>query len=55
MRYLHLLHEILRAKGFQLHAYVLMDNYVHLLATPPALGRIGPLMQRLGRKPRGAT
>ncbi|WP_237474679.1 MULTISPECIES: transposase [unclassified Xanthomonas] len=26
-----------------------MDNHVHLLATPPEDGRIGPLMQRLGR------
>ncbi|MER3052803.1 transposase [Xanthomonas hortorum] len=26
-----------------------MDNHVHLLATPPANGRIGQLMQRLGR------
>ncbi|MFW3173712.1 transposase [Xanthomonas phaseoli] len=33
----------------QLHAYVLMDNHVHLLITPSAAGRIGQLMQRLGR------
>ncbi|MEA9563432.1 MULTISPECIES: transposase [unclassified Xanthomonas] len=49
LRYLHLLHEALHATGCQLHAYVLMDNHVHLLATPPATGRIGQLMQRLGR------
>ncbi|RYF47024.1 MAG: hypothetical protein EOO38_12975 [Cytophagaceae bacterium] len=30
------------------HANVLMDNHVHLLGTPPATGRIGQLMQRLG-------
>ncbi len=35
--------------GCQLHAYVLMDNYEHLLILPPAAGRIGQLMQRLGR------
>ncbi|UKR54036.1 transposase [Xanthomonas fragariae] len=49
LRYLHLLHEALHATGCQLHAYVLMDNHVHLLATPPATGGIRQLMQRLGR------
>ncbi|WP_372191617.1 transposase [Xanthomonas axonopodis pv. desmodiigangetici] len=49
MRYLHLIHEALHVTGCQLHAYVLMDNHVHLLVTPPAAGRIGQLMQRLGR------
>ncbi|RXE01213.1 transposase [Xanthomonas perforans] len=49
LRYLHLMHEALHATGCQLHAYVLMDNHVHLLVTPPAAGRIGQLMQRLGR------
>lgn len=49
MRYLHLLRAALHASGCQLHAYVLMDNHVHLLATPPEPGRIGQLMQRLGR------
>lgn len=49
LRYLHLLHETLHATGYQLHAYVLMDNHALLLATPPAKGRIGQLMQRLGR------
>ncbi|WP_372362188.1 transposase [Xanthomonas sp. NCPPB 1325] len=48
LRYLHLMHEALHATGCQLHAYVLMDNHVHLLVTPPAAGRIGQLMQRLG-------
>jgi putative transposase len=33
----------------QLHAYVLIDNHVHLLATPAAAEDIGRLMQRLGR------
>ncbi|MBB5859040.1 transposase [Xanthomonas arboricola] len=49
LRYLHLMHEALHATGCQLHAYVLMDNHVHLLVTPPAAGRIGQLIQRLGR------
>ncbi|WP_448121008.1 transposase [Xanthomonas arboricola] len=39
--YLHLMHEPLRATGCQLHAYVLIDNHVRLLATLPAIGRIG--------------
>lgn len=30
--------------------YVLMDNHVHLLVTPPAIGAIGRLMQKLGRQ-----
>ncbi|WP_349781131.1 transposase [Xanthomonas arboricola] len=49
MRYLQLTHEAMHAAGCQLHAYVLMDNHVHLLVTPPDTGRIGQLMQRLGR------
>ncbi|WP_238150269.1 transposase [Xanthomonas arboricola] len=49
LRYLHLMREAPKATGCKLHAYVLMDNHVHLLVTPPAAGRIGQLMQRLGR------
>ncbi|MBB4757510.1 REP element-mobilizing transposase RayT [Xanthomonas campestris] len=49
LRYLQLTHEAMHAAGCQLHAYVLMDNHVHLLVTPPDTGRIGQLMQRLGR------
>ena len=48
-RYLVLLHEALLDSRCQLHAYVLMDNYVHLLATPPKIGAIGRLMQKLER------
>lgn len=47
MRYLHLLRCALHASDCQLHAHVLIDNHVHLLATPPEAGRIGQLMQRL--------
>ncbi|MCD9045525.1 transposase [Luteimonas sp. MHLX1A] len=50
LRYLTLLGEALAASGVQLHAYVLMDNHVHLLATPPETGAISRLMQRLGRQ-----
>ncbi|MCE4309058.1 transposase, partial [Xanthomonas hortorum] len=50
LRHLLLLHEFLHATGCQLHAYVWMDNnHMHLPATPPAPGRIGQLIQRLGR------
>src|SRR5690606_17914744 len=40
----------LPASGCQLHAYVLMDNHVHLLVTPGHVGDVGRLMQRLGRR-----
>ena len=49
-RYRQLLREALFATGCQLHAYVLMDNHVHLLATPPEAGDIARLMQKLGRQ-----
>jgi putative transposase len=47
-RYLQNLREALLDTGVELHAYVLMSNHVHLLATPPALGAIARLMQKLG-------
>jgi putative transposase len=50
LRYLHLLREALLATGVQLHAYVLMDNHVHLLATPRATGDLARMMQKLGRQ-----
>ncbi len=49
-RYRQLLREALFATGCQLHAYVLMDNHVHLLATPPEAGDIARMMQKLGRQ-----
>ncbi len=49
LRYLQLLREALLATRVRLHAYVLMDNHVHLLATPAAIGEISRLMQKLGR------
>ncbi|MDN5924958.1 MAG: transposase, partial [Xanthomonadales bacterium] len=33
--YLHLLSDALRITDCELHAFVLMDNHVHLLVTPP--------------------
>lgn len=50
LRYLQLLREALLHTNCQLHAYVLMDNHVHLLVTPPAVGAIARLMQKLGRQ-----
>lgn len=48
-RYLRLLREALLATDVRLHAYVLMDNHVHLLVTPPEIGAVGRMMQMLGR------
>lgn len=49
-RYLQLLREALGYTKCVLHAYVLMDNHVHLLLTPPAVGATSQLMQKLGRQ-----
>lgn len=49
LRYLQLLRDALHRSGCALHAYVLMDNHVHLLLTPPTVQATGQLMQRLGR------
>lgn len=35
LRYLHLLPNAMHATGCQLHAYMLIDNHLHLLATSP--------------------
>jgi REP element-mobilizing transposase RayT len=48
-RHLHLLGEALLATGCSLHACVLMDNHVHLLATPPDVGAVARFTQKLGR------
>lgn len=48
--YRQLLREALLATGCHLHAYVLMDNHVHLLATPPEAGALGRMMHKLGRQ-----
>lgn len=49
LHYLHRLSECLQKTSCQLHAYVLMDNHVHLLITPNATGELSRLMQHLGR------
>lgn len=48
--YLATLGEALQHTGCALHAYVLMENHVHLLLTPPRAGAVGVMMQRLGRR-----
>jgi putative transposase len=49
LRYLQLLRDALTHSGCALHAYVLMDNHVHLLLTPTTAQAVAQLMQRLGR------
>jgi putative transposase len=49
-RYLDALREICLKEECALHAYVLMTNHVHLLATPSRAGQIGRIMQSLGRR-----
>ena len=36
--------------GCRIHAYVLMTNHVHLLATPEEVGAVSRMMQLLGRQ-----
>ena len=40
----------LAEQGVSLHAYVLMTNHVHLLATPSEVGGVGRAIQSLGRR-----
>lgn len=47
-RYLSMLGEGLKEQAVVLHAYVLMDNHVHLLLTPGDGAALSRLMQRLG-------
>jgi putative transposase len=42
--------EIAAARGLAIHAYVLMTNHVHLLATPARPDSIPATMQTLGRR-----
>ncbi|RAP56166.1 transposase [Oleiagrimonas sp. MCCC 1A03011] len=49
-RYLTQLREALLGTDCALHAYVLMDNHVHMLVTPPRKGCIARMMQKLGRQ-----
>ncbi|MEW5881075.1 MAG: transposase, partial [Pseudomonadota bacterium] len=49
-RYLGWLREIAAAHGLLVHAYVLMPNHVHLLATPPTGDALSRVVQSLGRR-----
>lgn len=48
--YLAILAEASARSDCVVHAYVLMTNHVHLLATPKEVGGISRMMQALGRK-----
>jgi putative transposase len=48
--YLHWLERAASAYSVSVHAYVLMPNHVHLLATPGVEGGISRMMQYLGRQ-----
>jgi putative transposase len=50
LEYLRHLSELAERFGCDVHAYVLMCNHVHLLATPAETGGIGRLMQAVGRR-----
>jgi putative transposase len=49
-QYLGWLHEAAGLHGLEVHAYVLMDNHVHLLATPLREGGLSAAMQAVGRR-----
>lgn len=42
--------DALREHTLSLHAYVLMPNHLHLLATPATAGGVGQAMQAMGRR-----
>lgn len=42
--------EVAAQYSVAIHAYVLMDNHVHLLLTPPAAEALSRMMQALGRR-----
>lgn len=50
LRYLGDLAELAAHLGLAIHAYVLMPNHVHLLATPSTGDTLARLMQALGRR-----
>jgi len=50
LAYLRWLERAACAYGVSVHAYVLMPNHVHLLATPQIEGGISKMMQYLGRQ-----
>lgn len=50
LAYLEALHEAAATLRVAVHGYVLMDDHVHLLLTPPDDAAVGRLMQSLGRR-----
>ncbi len=48
--YAHWLHEAADKNKVHIHAWVFMDNHVHLLATPNRVNAISKMMQSLGRQ-----
>lgn len=48
--WLDLLLEYSRSFGVAVHAYVLMDNHVHVLATPQSAEGVPAMMQAIGRR-----
>jgi putative transposase len=48
--FLDALREASALHGVSVHAYVLMDNHVHLLVTPPTSDALSKAMQTLGRR-----
>ena len=50
LAYLEWLKQAAEQYGLHIHAYVLMTNHVHLLATPIAADSIGKTLQSLGRR-----
>jgi putative transposase len=50
VRYRDWLAEAAGRNGLKIHAYVLMTNHVHLLATPATAGSLPATMQSLGRR-----
>ena len=49
-QFLDWLGEIAAARGLRVHAYVLMTNHVHLLATPEAPDSVSRTLQSVGRR-----
>ena len=50
LRYLNYLNIALEEQNVDLHAYVLMTNHVHLLATPYEKHALGKVLQSIGRR-----
>jgi putative transposase len=48
--YLQALREAAEREDVVVHAWVLMDNHVHLLLTPTATGAVSRMMQSIGRR-----